>query len=145
MLGSCIQCLWVWSLSFTVLQMCVWSVHTRCVHAYTKLTFCLHHTWHMQLFCLHCTLLWLFCHKTYLLSSSWLWLVWTNSRVFTPQGNGPVGTMVLIMPGLHRIQTITSMDTCQVREYRNSTIFMVLTILKWQVTRAAEPGEIGRL
>ena len=27
-----IQCLWVWSLSFAVLQMCVWSVETHCVH-----------------------------------------------------------------------------------------------------------------
>ena len=69
----------------------------------------------VQLFYLHCTLVWLFIRKTCLLSSphppSWLWLV---------------ATMVQIMPGLHHIT-----DTHKVREYPDSTISKVLTVLKW--------------
>ena len=40
-----------------------------------------------QLFCLHCTLVWLFCRKLpfyFHQTPSWFWLVWTNSPVFTP-------------------------------------------------------------
>ena len=35
---GCIQCLWVWSLSFAVLQVCVWSVDTCCVHTQNSLS-----------------------------------------------------------------------------------------------------------
>ena len=61
------------------------------------------------------SLVWLFCRKTYLLPSPdpiLVWLVWTNSSVFTPQRYGPVSTTVQIMLELHSI-----MDTRQVREY----------------------------
>ena len=54
---------------------------------------------------------------------SWLWLVWTNSPVFTLTGYRLVGTTVQIMPRLHRI-----MDTHQVCKYPDSTISK---ILKW--------------
>ena len=40
--------------------------------------------------------------------------------------NLPVGTTV--MPGLHCVQGIA--ETCQVREYLNSIIFKVLTVIK---------------
>ena len=115
------QCLWVLSLSFAVLQMCVcvWSVDT-CV--YTKLTFRLHHTWHS---CSVFTALWYDCSFEKLIfyfhqTPSWLRLVWTNSPVFSPTWYGPVGTTV---PELHRIQRI--IDTRQVPEYPDSTISKV--------------------
>ena len=41
-----------------------------------------------------------------------------------------VGTMVQIIPGLHRIQSI--MDMRQVREHPDSTISKVLTVIKWR-------------
>ena len=41
-----------------------------------------------------------------------VWLVWTNSPVFTPPRYGPVSTTVQIMSELHSI-----MDTRQIREY----------------------------
>ena len=56
----------------------------------------------VQLFCLHCSLVWCFI--------------------------SPVGTMVQIMPGLHRV-----IDMRQIREYPDSTISKVLTILKWRM------------
>ena len=59
---------------------------------------------------------------------SWLWLVWTNSPVFTLTGYRLVATTAQIMPRLHHI-----MDTHQVREYPDSTISKILTLLKWQM------------
>ena len=111
--GSC--CLICWSFAQNkkysvfagfITQLCsVWSVCVERGHmfcAYIKLHF-------------PSSLVWLFCHKTYLLPSPdpiLVWLVWTNSPVFTPQGYGPVSTTVQIMSELHSI-----MDTRQVREY----------------------------
>ena len=118
-------------------NMCVEHAHTLCAYTSSLSVFTTLGTCSCSVFtalCCGCSVIKLTC---------WLWLVWTNSCVFIPQGNGPVGTMVLIMTGLHRIQTITSMDTCQVRKYPDSTIFMVSTILKWQMTRAVEPGGLG--
>jgi len=84
MLGLCslgyIQCLYVCSLSFAVLQMCVCGTWTHTLCAYIKLTFHLHHT-RQQLFCLHCTLV-SFCRKSYLPSiirTVLALLVWTDS------------------------------------------------------------------
>ena len=75
-------------LSFAVLQMCVcvWSVDTHCgIHkAHFSSSPCL-----AQLFCFHCTLVWLFCCEIHLLSSPnpiLAWLVWANSPVFSHQG-----------------------------------------------------------
>ena len=65
---GCIQCLWVLSLSFAVLQMCVCVERGHTLCAYTKLTFCQVFT-KLGIFCLYCTLMWLFCRKGYLLSS----------------------------------------------------------------------------
>ena len=91
--SRCIQCLWVcmvtqlWSPS----NVCVWGVDTRCVHTQSSLSVlpCF-----AQLFCLHCTLVWLFCHETHLSSTdfvfTWLWLVWTYSPVFTPPEYGQI-------------------------------------------------------
>ena len=110
--------------------MCGAWTHTVCAHI--KLTFHLHHALYscsVSVF----TALWCGCsvvkvtfylHQT----SSWLWLVWTNSPVFTPPRYGPVGTTVQMMPRLHCIWSIV--DTCQVREYPDSTIS---TVLKWQM------------
>ena len=77
-----------------------------------RLTFRLHH----QLFCLHCTLVWLFCRIKNLPS------------IFTRPHFGLVLDQCQIMPRLHRI-----MDTCQVRKYPDSTITKVLTGLKWRI------------
>ena len=105
------------SFSFAVLQMCVcvcgaWT-HVVCIHEAHFLS----SPRSEQLFYLHCTLVWLFIRKTCFPSSphppSWLWLV---------------STMVQIMPGLHRI-----MDMRQGREYLDSTISKVLTVLKWRI------------
>ena len=111
---------------------CVECEHTLC--AYTMLTFCLHlasspgpqsspRSAHW-LFCLQWTLVWLFCRKTYLLSSPdpIFALASVETHLSSPH---QVGTMVQIMPGLYRI-----MNTCQVREYLDSTI---LTMLKWWI------------
>ena len=64
-------------------------------------------------FCLHCTLVWLFYRKTYLLFSP--------DHLLALASRPTVQTM----PGLHRI-----MDTRQVREYPDSTISIVLTVFK---------------
>ena len=69
----------------------------------------------VQLFYLHCTLVWLFIRKTPHHPLLGLWLV---------------GTMVQIMPGLHRIGI---KDKRQVRKYLDSTISKVLTDLKWRM------------
>ena len=71
----------------------------------------------VQLFHLHCTLVWLFFRKTrafiFTIRQSWLWLV---------------GTAVRMMPRLHRIT-----DTRQVHKYPDSTLSKVLTVLKWRM------------
>ena len=73
----------------------------------------------VQLFHLHCTLVWLFFRKTrvtiFTTPRPWLWLV---------------GTTVQMMPGHNRFT-----DTRQVREYPDSTISKVLTVLKWQISQ----------
>ena len=79
-----------------------------------------------QLFCLHCTLVWLFICKSQLLSSPDPILDLANSPVFMVWTSHEVVTTVQIMPRLHRI-----MDTCQVCEYPDSTMSKVLNILKW--------------
>ena len=88
---GCIQCLWVWSLSFAVLQVGVEHGYTFC--AYTKLTFDLHHARHN---CSVFIALWSGCSVTkitfYLDQTLWLWLVRSNSPVFTPPRYRPVGT-----------------------------------------------------
>ena len=59
-------CLWVLSLNFAVLQMCVCvCVERGHTCAYTKLTFHLHHAWHNRSV-FTCTLVWLFIRKTHL-------------------------------------------------------------------------------
>ena len=79
-----------------------------------------------QLFCLHCTLVWLFCRKTYLHQTpSWLWLVWTNSPVFSPPGYRLVST--------NNTQTLLYAKYCHVHEHPDSTISKVLIVLKWQI------------
>ena len=86
--------------------MCVCGVwtHVICVHTQTSVSIFHHAT--AQLFCLHCTLVWSFCHETHLLSSPDPVLALASmdlltclhpTRVWT---NLPVGTMVQIMPGL---------------------------------------------
>ena len=72
-----------------------------------KLTFCLHHTQH-----------------------SWCGCSFVNSpSIFTtPPILALARHTVQIMPGPHRIK-----DTRQVREYPDSTISKVLTILKWRM------------
>ena len=106
-------------------------VCVECGHtcAYTNLTFHLYHAWHS---CSVFTALWFSCsvikvtfylHQT----TSWLWLIWGNSPVFTPRGYGPVDTTVQITPGLHCTRNVV--DTRQVREYPDSTISKVSTVL----------------
>ena len=75
---GCVQCLWILSLIFAVLQMCVcvWSMDAHC----TKLTFGLHHARHS---CSVFTALWCDCSVVKLIfylhqTPSWLRLVWTN-------------------------------------------------------------------
>ena len=58
----------------------------------------------------------------------------------TCKGTEPVGTTVQLMPGLHRI-----MDTRQVREYANSTISKVLTVLKWQIIPTLNTKLLGKV
>ena len=108
---------------------CVECGHT-CVYRYTKLTFRLHHAQHS---CTVFTTLWCGCSVIKLTlylhqAPSWLWLVWTNSPVFTPPGYRSVGTTSQIMPRLRHI-----MDTHQFLEYPDSTISKILTVLKWQI------------
>ena len=97
-----------------------------------------------QLFCLHCTRVWLFCCKTYLLSSpnpkvSWYnstnWLdsniLWTrvkstNTLMKLSSPALVVGITVQIIPRLHLI-----MDMRQAHKYPDSTISKVLSVLKW--------------
>ena len=86
------------------------------------------HAWHS---CSVFTALWCGCFVVKLTlyfhqTPSWLWLVWTNSPVFTPPGYRPVGTMVQIIPGLHCI-----MDMRQVRQYPDCSIYKILSVLKW--------------
>ena len=58
----------------------VWNMDTCCVHTQNSLS--VFHTWH-RVFCLHCTLVWLFIRKTHLHQTpSWLWLLCTSSPVF---------------------------------------------------------------
>ena len=102
---------------------CVECGHT-CVYWYIKLTFRLHHARHS---CSVFTTLWCGCSVVKLTlylhqNPSWLWLVWTNSPVFTPPGYRSVGTTAQIMPRLHRI-----MDTHQFLKYPDSTV------LKWRI------------
>ena len=133
-------------LSFAVFQ--IWVCGAWCtLCGYTKLTFHLHHAWHS---CLVFIALWCGCsivkltfylHQT----PSWLWLVRTNSPVFTPPvsidqsaqqcikvwKNFPVDT--------NNAQTLPHPNYCrhmhQVHEYPDSTISKVLTILKmWIIT-----------
>ena len=78
-----------------------------------------------QLFCLHCSQVSYFIHKTHLLSLPDPILAMANSPNFIP---APVGTTVQIMPGLHRV-----IDTRQLHEYPDSTISKVLTVLKWRM------------
>jgi len=102
---------------------CVERGHMLC--AYTNLTFHLYHAWHS---CSVFTALWFSCSVikvTYLhQTTSWVWLIWANSPVFTPQGYGPVGTTVT--PGLHCTRNVV--DTRQVHEYPNPIISKVLTV-----------------
>ena len=110
---------------------CVWSVDTHCACTQSSLSI---FTMLAQLFFLHCTLVWLFCHKTHLLSSpdpTCLWLVQNNTLIFTPPqvwANLPGGTTVQIMPRLNS----PYLKYCGPREYPDSTISKVLTTLKWQ-------------
>ena len=103
-----IQCLCVCSLGFAVLQMCMCErghTHTVCIHK-AHFPSSPHSA---QLFCFHCTLVWLFCHKTFLLSLPDPILALASTYGVTHlssphQGIArPVGTTVQIMPGLHRI------------------------------------------
>ena len=128
-------------------NVCVWSVDMLC--AYIKNFPSSPRS--AQVFCLYCTLIWLFHRETYLLSSPDPMVSRYNStnNVQTPTyyvdprqvRKYPVvllwnslhklwlvGTTVQIMPELHHI-----MDTRQVREYPESTISKVLTILKWRM------------
>ena len=91
-----------------------------------------------QLFCLHCTLVWLFICKSQLLSSPDPILDLANSPVFIVWTSHEVVTTVQIMPRLHRI-----MDTCQVCEYLDSTMSKVLTILKWQMITTLNRNLLG--
>jgi len=112
----------------TQLQVCVWSMDTR---AYTKLTFCLHYVRHT---CSVFTALWCGCSvvkRTFYPISCQLWLVWTNLPVRLSSPHPCIDQSAQIMPRLHRIQSI--MDVCQVREYPDSTISKVLTVLKWWI------------
>ena len=92
----------------------VWLVRLGHTCVYTKFTFRLHHTRHS---CSIFTALWCgwsFVKLTFYIFTtppSWIW---------------PLGTTVQIMLGLHHI-----VDTRQVREYPDSTISKVLTVLKW--------------
>ena len=62
-------------------------------------------------------------------TSSWLCLLWTYFT--SDQGMDKLTSWhnVQIMPGLHRIRSIVDMH--QVREYPDSTVSKVLTVLKW--------------
>ena len=89
-------------------NVCVECRHKLC--AYIKLTFHLHHARHS---CSVFTAVWCGCFVRILTfylhqTPSWLWLVWTNSPVFTPPGNRQVGTTVQTMPGLHRNEHASS-------------------------------------
>ena len=84
---------------------------------------------------LHCTLVW-FYHKTkYLLPSPGPILALPSIDKLTclhpTRVQRPVGRTVQIIPGLHRIRSI--IDMRQVRKHLDSTIFKVLTIIKWGI------------
>ena len=112
----CIQCLWALSLSCAVLQMCVECVHTC---AYTKLTFHLHHARHWcsvftALWCSFSVMKLTYLHQT----PSWLWLVWTNSPVFTTTRVWN-GAWTPPYPST-RVKSV------------NTRTLLVLTVLKWR-------------
>ena len=67
----------------------------------------------------------------------WLWLVWTNSPIFTPTS---VQTSRHKMPRL----PVTVMDTRQVREYPESTISKVSTVLKWRMITALNRKQLEK-
>jgi len=135
MLGFCIQCLWVCSLSFAILQMCLCVCgggHMLC--AYTKLTFrlhlalspdpSLHHAWHTGCSVLTALLcgcsvvkLTFYLHQT----PSWLWLV----RILTCLHPTRVDTTVQLMPGFHCITNRGALSSQHlVRMLHRSTLLM---------------------
>ena len=129
----CNQYFWVWLLRFAVLQMCVcgtWT-HLVCIHDLTHFPSLLCSA---QVFCLYCTLVWLFCCKTHLSSQtpSWLWLVWTNSPAFTSLVYRPVGT---ISPNCTVLSQIIVLWTC-VKSANTWTLPYpsYWTYWKWQIT-----------
>ena len=117
--------MWVWSLSFAVLQMCVWSVDTHCVHTQNSLSvFTTLGT--AVLSSLHSDVVFPVVKLTFCLHQNpfWLGLVWTNSPVFTPPGYRSVGT--------NNAQTPLYPKYLNMRQVNpDSTISKVLTVLKW--------------
>ena len=90
-----------------------------------------------QLFCLYCTLAWLYSHETHLSSPDPI-LALSSMDLLTrlptsDQGMDQLSSRhnIQIMPRLHRIQSIV--DKCQVHEYPDSIVYKVLTILKWRM------------
>ena len=92
-----------------------------------------------QLFCIHCTPVWLFCHETHLSSpdpsmdSPDLCGVWTH--MFIHKVHFPSSCL----PRFHRILSIA--DTCRVHRYLDSTMSKVLTILRMRWSLSAEVNE----
>ena len=102
---------------------CVTVEHEHKLCAYIKLTFHLHHARHNCSVSIHCTLVRLYCCKTYLESLPDPIMALINSPVFTPPEYGPVGATVawtqpypkcyghasnLRIPGLYLSKVLTS-------------------------------------
>ena len=90
-----------------------------------------------QLFCLHCTLAWLYSCGTYISSPDPI-LALSSMNLLTCLPTSDQGMdkrtswhNVQIMPRLHRIQSIV--DTHRVCQYLDPTISKLLTILKWRM------------
>ena len=101
----CSQCLWAFSLSFAVLQMCVRGAWTNvvCIHKAhfpssprSALLFCLYRT---LVYSSSVVKLTFHLHQT----PSWVWLVYGLIHLSSPSPEyGPVDTTVQIMPGLYQ-------------------------------------------
>ena len=93
-----------------------------------------------QLFCIHCTLVWLFCHETYLSSDPILALASMDSPdlcgVWTHMCMHEVHFPSSCLPGFNRIRSFVV--TYWVRRYLDSTKSKVLFILKRRWSLSAE-------
>ena len=117
--------MWVWSLSFAVLQVWVWCVDTYCVHTQNSL-FVFTTLGTAVLSSLHSGVVFPVVKLTFCLHQTpfWLGLVWTNSSVFTPPGYRSVGTNNARTPLYPKYLNMRQVNL-------DFTISKVLTLLKW--------------